>query len=59
MMIVSYDIQQLAEFVGGEILGSPNTKIHILSTDSRSLPHSDGLRRIRNKTGALRIKVSV
>ncbi len=42
-MIVSYDIQQFAELVGGEILGSPKTNIKILSTDSRSIPHSEGV----------------
>ncbi len=42
-MIISYDIQHLAELVGGEILGSPKQKIKILSCDSRSLPHSEGV----------------
>lgn len=42
-MVVSFDIQEFADLIGGEIFGSPKQKIKILSTDSRSLPHSEGV----------------
>lgn len=42
-MIITYDIRQFAELAGGEIFGIPNQKIRILSCDSRSLPHSEGV----------------
>lgn len=42
-MIPSYNIAQLAILADGKIIGSPQQDIRILSTDSRSLPHSDGV----------------
>jgi len=42
-MIVSYDIAQLAAIAGGELLGTPDKEIRILSTDSRSIPYSEGV----------------
>jgi Alr-MurF fusion protein len=42
-MIVSHDIAQLSKLVGGEVLGIPKQRVKILSTDSRSLPYSEGV----------------
>lgn len=42
-MIVSYDIARLTQLVSGELLGAPKQAIRILSTDSRSLPYSEGV----------------
>lgn len=42
-MIVSYDIVQLVSIAGGELLGTPTQRIKTLSTDSRSLPYTDGV----------------
>ncbi len=42
-MIVSHHIESLAAIVGGEILGTSQQDVRILSTDSRSLPHSEGV----------------
>lgn len=42
-MIPASDIAQLSDITGGKIIGRPQRGIRILSTDSRSLPHTDGV----------------